>query len=117
MLSPTAQRYLQALLTCSTKAEAAKVAGVSDRAGRRYLASEEFQTEYRRAFSQLVSDATRQAQQALSPAISALRDIVEDSDEAASSRIAAARSLLEYGLRLTEFSDILRDLEAATGDS
>ena len=47
----------------------------------------------------------------LSPALSALREIVEDEKESAGSRIAAARSLLEYGLRLTEFNDILRDLE------
>ena len=74
-------------------------------------ADPEFQKEYKAAFSQLVTDATRQAQKSLSPALSALREIVEDDEESAGSRIAAARSLLEYGLRLTEFNDILRDLE------
>ena len=75
------------------------------------------QKEYKKAFGQLVTDATRQAQQSLAPAISALRDIVEDDNEHSSARIAAARSLLEYGLRLTEFSDILAELEAVEGDS
>lgn len=117
MLSPNKQRALQALLTQPTKKAAAAAAGITDRTLSTYLSDPEFQQAYKRAFSELVTDATRQAQQALSPAISALRDIVEDSEEAASSRIAAARSLLEYGLRLTEFSDILRDLEAASGES
>ena len=117
MLSPTAQRYLQALLTQPTKAAAAKAAGVSDRAGRRYLANEEFQMEYKRAFSELVHDATRQAQQTLSPALSALRSIVEDAEETASSRIAAARSLLEFGLKLTEINDILLRLEALENET
>lgn len=117
MLNPTQQKALAALLTCPTKTAAAQKAGIAVMTMRRYLANPEFQQEYRRAFSELVTDATRQAQQALSPALSALRDIVEDSEEAASSRIGAARALLEYGLRLTEFSDILRDLEAASGES
>ncbi len=104
-------KALSALLTCPTKAAAAKEAGISDSTLRNYLADPEFQKEYKAAFGQLVTDATRQAQKALSPALSALRSIVEDESESAGSRIAAARSLLEYGLRLTEFNDILRDLE------
>lgn len=108
---------MQALLTQPTKADAAQAAGISPRTLRDYLADPEFQKEYKKAFGQLVTDATRQAQQSLSPAISALRDIVEDENENSSARIAAARSLLEYGLRLTEFSDILAELEAVEGDS
>lgn len=68
---------------------------------------------------QVVENATREAQQGLSPAIKALRDMLTD-DEAIQKkgsgvRVAAARSMLEYGLRLTEFSDVLDridDLEA-----
>ena len=116
MLSPNKQKALQALLTQPTKAAEAKAAGIAPRTLRDYLADPEFQTEYKKAFGQLVSDATRQAQQALSPALSALRDIVEDDEENSSARIAAARSLLEYGLRLTEFSDILAELESVEGD-
>lgn len=112
MLTPNKQRALQALLTQPTKTDAAQAAGISPRTLRDYLADLEFQQEYKRAFTELVTDATRQAQRALSPALSALRSIVEDEEENASSRIAAARSLLEYGLRLTEFNDILRELNA-----
>lgn len=101
---------LQALLTQPTKAAAAQAAGVNETTVRRYLSDPVFQKEYRAAFSQLVTDATRQSQKALSPALSALREIVEDNQESSGSRIAAARSLLEYGLRLTEFTDILEQL-------
>ncbi len=115
MLTQRQQRALRALLTQPTKTDAARDAGISPRTLRDYLADEGFQQEYKRAFDELVTDATRQAQRALSPAISALRSIVEDEEESSSARIAAARSLLEYGLRLTEFSDVLDridDLEA-----
>lgn len=62
--------------------------------------------------SGLVTEATRQAQRSLSPAISTLREIARDTGETATARISAARSLLEYGLKLTEVSDILDRLDA-----
>lgn len=111
MLTPKQNRALQALLTEPTKEQASKAAGISTRTMSTYLANPEFQQAYKKAFGELITDATRQAQQALSPALSALRDIVEDGNETSSARIAAARTLLEYGLRLTEISDILAELD------
>ncbi len=116
MLTPKQNKALQALLTQPNKKAAAEAAGITPRTMTSYLADPDFQKEYKKAFGQLVQDATRNAQQSLSPAISALRDIVEDDTETSSARIAAARSLLEYGLRLTEFSDILTELETVEGD-
>lgn len=106
---------LQALLTHPTRREAARAAGIDETTLRRYLTDEEFQREYKKAFGSLVEQATRQAQQALNPALSALLDIVADEDATSSSRVAAARSLLEYGLRLTEFNDILKEIEPTEG--
>lgn len=57
-----------------------------------------------------MEDATRQVQQAIAPALSTLREIVEDGEENAQARISAARSLLEYSLKLTESTDILNRL-------
>ena len=42
-------------------------------------------------------------------------EVVNDTNETAGNRISAARSILEYGLKLTEFNDILQDLEALEG--
>lgn len=78
---------------------------------RRYLSDPEFQEEYKKAFSELVTDAMRQTQQSLTPALSTLREIVESKGENAQVRIAAARSLLEYSLKLTEQVDILEQLQ------
>lgn len=114
-LTPNKEKALVALLTQPTKAAAAAAAGIAERTLRSYLSDSEFQERYKQAFGELVTDATRQAQQSLSPALSTLREIVEDNEQGATVRIQAARSLLEYGLRLTEITDILRDLEAAEG--
>ena len=110
------QQALLALLTNPTKEKAAAATGISSRTLRGYLADPEFQAEYKKAFAGMVEDATRQAQQAIAPALSTLRDIVEDAGEGSQFRISAARSILEYSLKLTEQNDIvarLRDLENA----
>jgi len=59
----------------------------------------------------LVEDATWQAQQSIAPALSILRQIVESEDKNAQARISAARSILEYSMKLTEQTDILARLE------
>ena len=70
----------------------------------------EFVDRYKQAFGDMVRDATRQAQQTLSPALSTLREIMEDKGEQAQARISAARSVLEYSLKLCEQTDILEQL-------
>jgi len=93
-----------------TRAEAAKAAGVGESTLREYMRDPEFMEKYREAFGNLVQDAARQAQQTISPALSTLKEIMEDRDEQAAARIQAARSTLEYALKLTERTDILEQL-------
>ena len=57
-----------------------------------------------------MQDATRQAQQTMTPALSCLREILEDPKEQTQSRVLAARSVLEYALKLTEQIDIMERL-------
>ena len=70
----------------------------------------EFVERYKRAFGDMVQDATRQAQRTISPALSTLREIMEDREEQTTARISAARSILEYALKLSEQTDILEQL-------
>lgn len=110
-MTPKQNKVLAALLTAPSKAAAAQAAGISPRTLRDYLADPTFRQEYQKAFAGLVEDATRQAQQAISPALSTLREIVEDKGEDAQARISAARAILSNGLRLTETTDILTRLD------
>lgn len=110
-MTPRQQKALAALLTSPSKAAAAKAAGIAPRTLRDYLADAEFQAAYRDAFGNMVEDATRQAQQAISPALSTLREIVEDREEDAQARISAARAILSHGLKLIETTDILNRLQ------
>lgn len=104
-------RALQALLTCPTQAEAAKAAGVGLTTLKRYLNDAEFQQEYQKAVSGLIAEAATQAKQSLNPALSTLGEVMRDSGQNGQVRVSAARSLLEYGLKLTEQADILARLD------
>lgn len=68
--------------------------------------------EYRRRCTEMLDNATLQGKAALPPAIERLRVIVEDDTQPAQQQIAAARALLEYGLRLTEAADFEIRLQA-----
>lgn len=110
-MTPKRQKVLVALLTQPTKERAAAAAGVSPKTLRRYLSDPEFQAEYKRAFREMVEDAARTAQRTLDPAIAVLNEIMQDSEENGQIRVSAARSVLEFGLRMTEQLDILARLD------
>ena len=102
------KRAIVELIRGPTVEAAARAANVGYSTLRRWLKEDdEFRQEYRAAVSELIEDATLQARQSLAPALSALREIVEDGEYPAAVRVQASRSLLEYGLKFTERSDIM----------
>ncbi len=111
-MTPRKEKALQALLVCRTRAEAAQAAGIGESTLRTYFQDPEFTERYEAAFAGMVRDAAQQAKQTLSPALSTLREIMEDGTEQTQARITAARSILEYSLKLTEQADILEQLRA-----
>lgn len=113
MLSGKQVKALQALLEYPTLKQAAKAAGVHERTIRKYLDDPEFQDAYAKECRKLIGAATRKMQIALAPAIQTLVDITSDEREAPQVRVNAARTLLEYGLRMTEITDILSIVEDA----
>lgn len=107
------QKALAALIRSPTVEEAAQAAGIGYSTLRRWLSEDDdFRQAYQKELAGLVSDAAAQAKQSLSPALSTLREIVEDQYVPAAARVSAARALLDYGLRLTEIIDIIPRLEA-----
>ena len=110
MLSQRQVKALECLLTHPSKQAAAKAAHISPRTLSGYLQNPEFQQAYRTAITELIGDATRQSQVALSPALSTLQSIMEDELEPTSSRIQAAKYLLDFGLRISEYHDVLLEL-------
>ena len=98
-------------MSSPTKDAAAKKAGISTKTMTRYLQDDEFSAAYKKAAADVVDSATKQMQQSLASAVARLRIIVSSNQEATTNQIAAARTLLEYSLKFTEFNDILKILE------
>lgn len=106
------EKALACLVTSPTIKAAAQAAGVDYRTMRRYLDDAEFLAEYRHITTEMLADARMRGQQLLSPAMETLAEICNDAAAKATERIAAARAILEWGIRLTEFTDIVERLEA-----
>ena len=111
MLSANKEKAIAALLAYPTKRAAAEAAGITDRTLRNYFKDEEFQQRYRTEFLGLITEASQQAQQTMSPALSTLREIMVNNEENAQTRIYAARTTLEYAVKLTELADMVSRLE------
>lgn len=112
------QRALAALIRSPTIEAAATAAGIGYTTLRRWLKEDDaFRSAYQAELTGLVEAAAAQAKQSLAPALSTLREIVEDPEVGAAARISAARALLDYGLKLTEIADIIPRLEALENDA
>lgn len=111
-MTPKKEKALAALLAAPTAKIAAQEAGIDASTYRRYKKDPEFMAEYRRRCTEMLDNATSSAKAALPPAVERLRAIVEDDTQAPQQHIAAARALLEYGLRLTEAADFETRLKA-----
>lgn len=109
-MTPNKEKLLAALLTARSKKEAAAAAGIAERTMRTYFEDPEFCQRYREAFAGVIEDATRQAQALLMPALSTLQTVMEDEEIPAQARITAAKSIIDYSLKLTEQADILEQL-------
>ena len=82
---------------------------------REYMKDPEFSAAYKHAAACIMDGATRQLQQNLTAAIDRLGKIVADDEENSMAQISAAKTLLEYNLKFTEFNDVLKELEMAGG--
>lgn len=114
--TPRKEKALQALLVSRTRAEAAKAAGIGESTLREYMKDPEFCAAYKSAAAGIMDGATRQLQQNLTSAIDRLAQIVADDEENSMAQISATKTLLDYGLRFTEFNDVLKEMETTGSD-
>ncbi len=100
-----------ALLAHGTIDAAYEAAGVSKTTMWRFLQLPEFQARYRAARRQLVEAAIAQLQSDCTIAVRVLREVAEDAEVLASSRVAAAKTIIEMSLRGVELSDLAERVE------
>ena len=100
------QKIIAALLYCNTQKEAAARAGVSECTITRCLHDPDFIAEYEAQKKSIIKSAAEQIQRSFAPSITALRAITEDEKAGKTARVQAARALLEYGVKLAEYTDL-----------
>lgn len=106
------ERILSALIATRTVSEAAQAAGVSERTIYSRLADDAFRAEYEKRRRETLDHACKRLQMALTDAVEVLTSIMQDTETGPSQRITAARSVLEYGLKLTELTDLAARVKA-----
>lgn len=108
------QKALACLLDARSLAEAARRAKCSESTLRLYLRNPTFKEAYQRQLDGLLDDATGRIKKGIGPALDSLRDIAEDPRQPPAPRVAAARGLIEGGLKVlqqVEDRKALEDLE------
>lgn len=105
------EKLLAALLASPTIQSAAKIAGVSEATALRYLKESEFSEAYRAARAAVVSHAVSQLQGACGDAVATLREVASDRQVPASSRVSAARAILDTSLKSIELDDLAARIE------
>jgi uncharacterized protein YggE len=95
------------LLTVPTISEAAKHVGVGERTLFRWLQQDTaFQAAYREARRQAVQQAIARIQQATNTAVTTLEGVMTNPESPSSSRVSAARVVLEMALKAIEIEDL-----------
>jgi DNA-binding MurR/RpiR family transcriptional regulator len=118
-LTPKQEAALLALLDNNTIEAAYKAAGISKATMWRFMQDANFQARYRAARRQLVETAIAQLQSDCTIAVRVLREVAEDTEAPASSRVAAAKTIIEQSVAAIELTDLqerlerLEELEAA----
>jgi hypothetical protein len=110
-LTSKQEKALIALLDCGETKEAARIAGVGETTLWRWLQLPEFQARYRAARRQVVETAIAQLQSDCTIAVRVLREVAEDNQAPASSRVAAARTIIEQSVSAIELMDLQERIE------
>lgn len=107
------KKALAALIRAPTRAEAAEIAGVGVSTLRGWFQNDpEFRAEYEKVLSDLMAEATAEAQKSMGAAVHILREIAEDTAAGPTARISACKTLLETALKLDERFAIEKRLDA-----
>ena len=110
-LTPKQERALVALLDCGEIKKAAEIAEVGEVTLWRWLQAPDFQSRYRSARRSLVETAIAQLQSDCTIAARVLREVAEDREAPASSRVAAARAIIEQSVSAVQLTDLQERLE------
>ena len=104
-LNRNQEKAIAALLSNPSIPAAAKAIEVGESTLSRWLKISSFQAAYRSARKQVVSLAIAKVQAAMTEAVDTLKSVMNDAESPASTRVAAARTILDLGIKSVEIED------------
>jgi len=112
-VTPKQNKAIFALLSGSTKTEAAAAAGIARRTIYRWLDDEVFCEALRQRSDQTVKDATRRLIGSLDAALEVIQDVMENPNKKGQGlRLRAANMAMIHGKAFLEIGDFMERLEA-----
>ncbi|MFJ5625578.1 phBC6A51 family helix-turn-helix protein [Peribacillus loiseleuriae] len=105
------EKVIMALLTEPTHSQAAKKAGVGETTLYRWLDDEEFNKAFKDARRKAFSQSISHLQQATASAVETLKDVMENEESPASSRVSAAKTVLEMAFKAYEMEDLVAQID------
>lgn len=118
MLNQRQDKFLKALLETSSVEEACRVADINKNTGYKYLKDETFMKEYRSTRREIMQTVTSKLQKSAEDAVITLNEVMTDKEASSSSRVQAAKNVLDMAYRSIEIDDTqerLEGLEKAAG--
>lgn len=116
MITQKQKAALQALMQFTSRKEAAKVAGITERTLREYMRDPAFTAELNRLYGDWFDECTRELQLAVKLAIQTLKGSLTDEEASVPAKIAAAKAILETAPKYLEVNNILPRIEALEKD-
>ena len=105
-LSLNKQKAIAALISEPSIPKAAKVVGVGEKTLWRWLKDENFKKEYQASRNQIVIQVFAQVQAGLTEAVNTLREVMKNKKAPASSRVSAAKTMLDIGVKSIDVEDL-----------
>ena len=106
------EKALTALMTNPTIKGAAEKCGIAEKTLHAWLKEEDFASRVREAQEEVTRQAIGRILLSIGRSIETLEDIMQDATNNASPRVAAARTLLDYGFKVYELQTVQQRLEA-----
>ena len=112
-LTRNQDRALSALMSLPTLALVAAQVGITERTLHRWINEDSaFKAEYLKLRREIVGNAVLQLQKASNNAVNTLISVMNDAENPASARVAAAKTVLEMSLKALEIDDLEQRISA-----
>jgi Tfp pilus assembly protein FimT len=111
-VSQKKERAIMAMLTAPTMKQAADQAKIGETTLFRWLKTPDFQQDYRKARRQALDQTISRLQQATTHAVNTLQDVMVDELAPHSSRVSAAKAILDISFKAFELDDLGARIES-----